>query len=46
MIAVACALGYLDLRFADEPWREGHPKLASWHETVAQHPCMTGTQPG
>ena len=45
-IAVACALGYLDLRFAAEPWRDGHPKLAAWYETMAQHPCMTGTRPG
>ena len=46
VIAVACALGYLDLRFAGEPWREGHPKLAAWHEAIDQHPCMTGTRPG
>jgi glutathione S-transferase len=26
-IAVGCALGYLDLRFADEPWRPDHPRL-------------------
>ncbi len=45
-IAVACALGYLDLRYADEPWRDGHPKLAAWHEAMAQHPCMTATEPG
>ena len=28
-IALACALGYLDLRFAGI-WRVGHPKLAAW----------------
>jgi glutathione S-transferase len=28
-IALACALGYLDLRFAGK-WREGYPKLVSW----------------
>ncbi|MGL5362920.1 MAG: glutathione S-transferase [Bosea sp. (in: a-proteobacteria)] len=28
-IAVACALGYLDLRFAGT-WRETHPKLVAW----------------
>lgn len=28
-IALACALGYLDLRFAGR-WRETHPKLAAW----------------
>ena len=28
-IAVACALGYLDLRFAGA-WRAGHPRMAGW----------------
>lgn len=28
-IALACALGYLDLRFAGK-WREDYPKLVSW----------------
>src|ERR1700722_5677603 len=26
-ITVACALGYLDFRFASDAWRSGHPKL-------------------
>ena len=28
-IALACALGYLDLRFAGR-WRESYPKLVAW----------------
>ena len=28
-IALACALGYLDLRFGGR-WRAGHPRLAAW----------------
>jgi glutathione S-transferase len=28
-IALACALGYLDLRFAGD-WRAGHPRLVEW----------------
>lgn len=28
-IALACALGYLDLRF-EGTWRQGHPRLAAW----------------
>ncbi len=28
-IAIACALGYLDLRHGGR-WRAGHPKLAAW----------------
>lgn len=29
-IAVGCCLGYLDFRFANEPWRDEHPGLAIW----------------
>jgi len=28
-IAVACALGYLDLRF-EGAWRAGHPDMVNW----------------
>ncbi len=44
-IAIACALGYLDFRFGDDPWREGHPKLATWFEAVGQRPSMAETRP-
>lgn len=33
-IALACALGYLDLRF-DGAWRAGHPALVAWLEGFA-----------
>ncbi|MGL4241645.1 MAG: glutathione S-transferase family protein, partial [Beijerinckiaceae bacterium] len=33
-IAVACALGYLDLRFKGE-WRAAHPHLVKWLEDFA-----------
>jgi glutathione S-transferase len=29
-ITVACALGYLDFRYAADNWRDGHPRLAQW----------------
>ncbi len=45
-IAIACALGYLDLRFAADAWREGRPKLAAWFEGMMQRPCMIRTIPG
>jgi glutathione S-transferase len=32
-IAIGVALGYLDFRFASLAWRDGHPRLAAWHET-------------
>src|SRR5208282_1279250 len=33
-IALACALGYLDLRF-DGRWRSAHPRLVAWLEAFA-----------
>jgi glutathione S-transferase len=33
-ISLACALGYLDLRFRAE-WREGHPKLVAFLDAFA-----------
>jgi len=44
-IAVACALGYLDFRFAAQPWRPSHPKLAAWYEAFAQNPGIANTVP-
>jgi glutathione S-transferase len=44
-IAIGCALGYLDLRFASENWREGRPALAAWAETFMAQPCMAQTEP-
>ncbi len=34
-VSIACALGYLDLRFAGE-WREKHPRLVAWLEKFAR----------
>jgi glutathione S-transferase len=44
-IAVGCALGYLDFRFAADAWREGRPKLARWYEGFAKRPSMAATVP-
>lgn len=33
-IALACVLGYRDLRF-DESWRKDHPRLHAWHDAFA-----------
>jgi glutathione S-transferase len=44
-IAVACALGYLDFRFANEPWRETHPNLAAWFARVSDLPPLARTAP-
>ena len=42
-IAVACALGYLDLRFGHEDWRPGRPALAAWYASFCERPSMQAT---
>ncbi len=44
-ITVACALGYLDFRFASDPWRPGHPKLTAWYEPFARNKGLAETVP-
>ncbi|MGH7000601.1 MAG: glutathione S-transferase C-terminal domain-containing protein, partial [Stellaceae bacterium] len=44
-IAVGCALGYLDFRYAGEGWRERHPNLAKWHAEFAKRKSMQATVP-
>jgi glutathione S-transferase len=45
VLTIACALGYLDFRYADRSWRSGHPKLAAWFEPFSQRPSMQATVP-
>jgi glutathione S-transferase len=43
-IAVACALGYLDLRFAGS-WRPAHPRLVAWLDAFsAEVPAFEATR--
>ena len=44
-IAIACALGYLDFRFAGDDWRAANPKLAAWFEKMAVRPELSRTKP-
>ena len=44
-VAVGCALGYLDFRFADIDWRAAHPNLARLSEKLAQRPSFADTRP-
>jgi glutathione S-transferase len=44
-ITIACALGYLDFRFAHEPWRAAAPKLAAWYEGVLKLAPIAQTMP-
>lgn len=39
-LSVACALWYLDLRFADFGWRVRFPGVANWYATFAQRPSL------
>jgi glutathione S-transferase len=40
-IAAFCGLDYFDFRFADRPWREGHPRLAAFFAKAARRPSVT-----
>lgn len=39
-LTVACALWYLDLRFADFGWRDRHPAVALWYTAFATRPSL------
>ena len=43
-IALACVLGYCDLRFGGN-WRKDHPRLVAWHDNfAAQVPAFAATK--
>ena len=45
-IALACALGYRDLRFAGDDWRKSYPRLREWHDKfTAQVSAYAATKP-
>ncbi|MEX7803915.1 glutathione S-transferase C-terminal domain-containing protein [Klebsiella pneumoniae] len=45
LIAIGCALGYLDFRFAELNWRASHPLTAVWFAAFDAHPAMVATRP-
>lgn len=45
-ISVACALGYLDFRFAHEDWRPGRPTLERWYAAISERAEIKATKPG
>ena len=45
LIAIGCALGYMDFRYESEQWRAKRPKLAAWYETFAKRTSMQETAP-
>lgn len=44
-ITIACALGYLDFRFADLGWRNAHPRTAAWFARFSKRPSMAASAP-
>jgi len=42
-ISIACALAYLDLRFASEGWRTSRPRLAAWVAAIGKRPSLAAT---
>ena len=44
-IAVGCALGYLDFRFADIDWRSNHPNLAKLQDKLMQRQSFVDSKP-
>ena len=45
LIAIGCALGYLDFRFAALNWRQHHPQTAAWFALFDAHAAMVATRP-
>jgi glutathione S-transferase len=44
-IAIGVALSYLDFRFAELHWRNGHPELTQWHAAFDKRPSMLANPP-
>jgi glutathione S-transferase len=44
-IALGCALGYLDFRYASLDWRRRRPKIALWFEGFGERDSMQATRP-
>jgi len=44
-IGAACALGYMDFRYADDNWRATRPTLAAWYATFSKRPSIATTAP-
>jgi glutathione S-transferase len=44
-IAIGIALAYLDFRFDDLQWRDGHQRLTTWHATFNARPSVIANLP-
>ena len=45
VIAIACALGYLDFRFSDKKWRDTRPNFSAFAAKMGERSSMQATQP-
>jgi glutathione S-transferase len=43
-VTIACALGYFEVRFPSDDWRQGHPKLSEWFDRFSLRPSMQETR--
>jgi glutathione S-transferase len=43
-VAIACALGHMDFRFAADNWRVGRGRLGRWYDEFARRPSMQATE--
>ena len=44
-VAVGCALGYIDFRFAQIAWRESYPNLNKLYDKLVLRPSFIETAP-
>ncbi|WP_298727712.1 glutathione S-transferase [uncultured Ferrovibrio sp.] len=44
-VTIACALGYLDFRYAHLDWRKDYPQAAAWAATFFERPSLKATVP-
>jgi glutathione S-transferase len=44
-LTLACAVGWLDFRFADFDWRTARPLLSAWFARVSARPSLAQTAP-
>lgn len=44
-VALGCALGYLDFRYASLGWRENYPDAAVWFDRFGKRDSMMSTRP-
>jgi glutathione S-transferase len=44
-LALAAALGYLDLRLGQLNWRDGCPQVAAWYDDFSRRPAFRATSP-